>query len=97
MSRVLETVLFWFMIAAGAAAIAPCLLLPPWLEYQAQLARRKAVEEYVAACKYRAESARKQIEHIKNDDAYLLRLARQEFGQAIRTPNVETVLVGPSP
>jgi len=97
MSRGLETLLFWVIALAGFVALAPCLVLPPWLEYQAQLVRRKEADEYVAALKARAEGKQKQIEHLQHDEAYLLRMAQQEFGMAIRTPNSETVFIGPSP
>ncbi len=97
MSRGLETLLFWLVALTGFAALAPCLVLPPWVEYQAQLARRKEAEEYVTVLKARAEAKQKQIEHLQHDEAYLLRVAQQEFGGAIRTPNAETVFIGPSP
>ncbi|MCK4342474.1 MAG: hypothetical protein KAY37_12210 [Phycisphaerae bacterium] len=96
-TRGLETVLFWAMLLLGTAVLAPCLILPPWIEYQAQLERRKAAEAYVAALEQRLRAAEKQIDHLQNDPAYLLRLAQREFGDDIPTPGAETILIDPSP
>ncbi|MDX2199726.1 MAG: hypothetical protein SF069_12240 [Phycisphaerae bacterium] len=75
----LNTLLFWIMIALGAALLAPCLLLPPWFEYQAvrQLGEQRAarVEELRQQLK-----ALEQQNKFRDDPAYLERLAREEFG-----------------
>jgi hypothetical protein len=92
-----KTLLFWLVILLGTAALAPCLILPAWLERQAQLEYLHAHEEYLAALRYRLQATQKQIEHLNNDPAYLLRLAEQEFGGGIAVPNVETILIDPGP
>ena len=96
-SNPIEGLLFWVMALLGGAALAPCLILPPWLEYQAQLERRKAADAYVRALKQNLDTAQKQIEHLRNDPAYIMRLGEQEFGDSIHLPKVETVLIAPSP
>ncbi len=95
--RSIETLMFWITVLAGAAMLAPCLILPPWIEYQAQLERRRAADAYVAAIERQLYTTKMQIEHLQNDPAYIVRLARREFGDSIKTPGVETILVGPSP
>lgn len=92
-----KTLLFWLTILLGTAALAPCLILPAWLERQAQLEYLRAHEEYVAALRYRLQTTQKQIEHLNSDPAYILRLAEQEFGGSIAVPNVETILIDPGP
>jgi len=96
-STALNTLLFWGMMILGTAALAPCLVLPPWLEYQAQLDRRRAAERRAAAMEQRLASVQKSIEHHRTDPAYILRLAEQEFGDSIDLPDVETILIDPSP
>ncbi len=93
----LNTLLFWFMVLAGTAVLAPCLILPAWLERQAQLECLQAQAEYKAALEQRLRAVRTQIDHLNNDPAYLLRLAEQDFGGAFRLPNVETIQIAPGP
>jgi type II secretory pathway pseudopilin PulG len=95
--RGLEALLFWLMLLTGAAVLAPCLVLPAWLEYQAQLERRQAAVAYLAALEFRLDAAQKQIEHLHNDPAYVMRLAEQEFGRALDAADSETIYVAPSP
>jgi hypothetical protein len=95
--RSLETLLFWFMTLAGVAALAPSLILPAWLEYEAQLERRQVAEAQVAAQQFRLQAVQKQIEHLRNDPAYVMRVAQQEFGRSIDGAKSETIYVDPSP
>ncbi len=94
-SSVVESVFFWLMLLAGAASLAPCLVLPAWLERQAHLSCLAAHQKYVADLRYRLQSARKQIEHLENDPAYLLRLAEHDLGGLLKVPNVRTIPVDP--
>lgn len=91
----LETLLFWVMALAGAAALVPALVLPPWLDYQAQLKRRQAAAAYLAALEQRVRTAEKQAERLKDDPAYILQLAEREFGEALRVPDAETIRLEP--
>ncbi len=96
-SRHLETLLFWLMILIGGAALAPGLILPPWMERQAMIERHRVAQERVAALEKRVQTVEKQVDHLRNDPAYVLRLAEQEFGETIAVPDIETVIVAPSP
>ncbi len=93
--KAFQIFLFWLTILAGTALLAPCLILPAWLDRQAQAAYLQAQQEYVAALRDRLETVRRQVEHLNNDPAYVLRLAQQEFGPVFTVPNVETILVAP--
>jgi hypothetical protein len=93
--KALQTFLFWFTMLGGTAVLAPCLILPAWLDRQAQAAYLQAQQEYVAALRGRLEAVQRQVEHLNNDPAYVLRLAQQEFGPIFAVPNVETILVAP--
>lgn len=88
-----RSVIFWLMLLAGAALLAPCLILPPWLEYQAQLERHRAAEAYLTAVEEQLRAAEAQLEHLQNDPAYVLRLAEQELGAGAAVPGVETIAV----
>lgn len=94
--RGLETILFWMMAVVGGAALGMCLILPPWLEYKAQLVRLQVADGQVAALDERLSASKKQIEHLRDDPAYVLRVARQEFGQSIETPGTQTLAVDPA-
>jgi hypothetical protein len=88
-----NTLLFWLMLILGTAGLAPCLVLPAWLERQAQLECLRAREVYLAGLQQRLEVVRKQIEHLNDDPAYIIRLAEEEFGRAIKVPDVETIWI----
>ena len=95
--RGLETLLFWLTLVASAALLAPCLVLPPWLEYQAQRDRLQAAQRQAEILASRVQAVEKQIDHLQNDPAYVLRLAQQEFGEAILPPGAETVRIEMGP
>jgi cell division protein FtsB len=94
-ASVLNTVLFWLMVLLGTAALAPCLVLPAWLERQAQIECLHAREAYLATLQRRLQMLHKQIEHLNDDPAYILRLAQQDFGSALKVPDVETIPIEP--
>lgn len=87
--------MFWLMAMMGGVALSLCLIMPPWLEYQAQLERLKAADAQVVALEQRLAATRKQIEHLRDDPAYVLRVARQEFGQTIEVTGTQTLAVEP--
>lgn len=80
--RRMEALLYWIMVLAGAAALAPCIVLPPWIEYQAARAAREAAAQRVVDEQLRLAAVRKQREHLETDPSYLLRVARETFGIA---------------
>lgn len=92
-----NTLLFWCMLILGTAALAPGLALPVWLERQAQLECLRAREIYLAGLQQRLEVVRKQIEHLNDDPAYIIRLAEEDFGRAIKVPDVETIWIDAGP
>lgn len=92
-----NTFFFWLMTLLGVAVLAPCLVLPPWLEYQAQLECLKAHRQYLAALETQLRGIQKQIEHLNTDPAYVLRLAQQDFGGSFKVPDIETIPVDAGP
>ena len=76
----LETLMFWLMLAAGYAVLAPCLILPAWLEYEAQRAQLHDRDAALADLEAQLVQTQRQIERSQNDPAYILRLAAREFG-----------------
>lgn len=96
-NRWLNAMLFWLMLALGAAALAPCLLLPAWLERQAQEEYLAAQRAYLASLEERLTATQTQSEHLKHDPAYVLRLAEEELGNTIELPETELVPIAPSP
>jgi len=91
--RGLETLLFWVVILIGTAILVPCLLLPPWLDYQTAYRHREAAGTHVETLERRLRGAEKRLDRLQNDDTYVLRLAEDEFGETFRTPSVETIHV----
>lgn len=87
--RAFSAFMFWIMTAAGAAVLVPCLVLPPWIEYRAASGQRRARLAHLATLQHRVASLQRQIDHLRNDPAYLERLAREEL--AIETPGVTVV------
>ncbi|MEW6249349.1 MAG: septum formation initiator family protein [Planctomycetota bacterium] len=91
----LRELLFWIAALLGAGILAPSLILPAWLDHQAQREYLAAHQAYVAALQYRLRATRTQIEHLEKDPAYVLRLARQEFGRSMALPGGEPIRVAP--
>ena len=83
--------LFWLMALTGIAALAACLILPPWLEHQVALQLHAEARRHVAELEARLQVLEKHIAHLRNDPAYVERLAREEFG--ITAPGVQTILL----
>ncbi len=85
--------LSWLMLLGGGASLFACLLLPPWLEYQAARRDHALRRQEVPDLEARVTRADKQIEHHHTDPAYIERLNRREFG--IEPPGVELIRVAP--
>lgn len=84
---------FWLMLAAGAAVLIPCVLLPAWFEYRVALEEHAAYERLVEDRRHRDERVVKQIEHQQNDPAYFERQMQREFG---KTPSgLQVVIIEP--
>src|SRR5580765_4801498 len=89
MKNFLAGLLFWTMALIGGAALAPCVILPAWIEYKAAVAERENVDRLEHELKDRHVRLEKQIDHQLNDPAYNERQWRIELGQL--TPGVETI------
>jgi hypothetical protein len=85
--------LFWAMALAGGLTLAPCLILPAWIEQRAALASYAAAEQRLAALERRLAANDRKIEHHQNDVGYIEREARRQFG--IVTPGLEAVYLDP--
>jgi len=88
-----STVLFWAMFIAAGSCLAACLTLPAWLELRALRIAYARAQADVEDLEHRLTRFEKQIEHLKNDPAYIERLARKEFG--LDKPGVETIPLAP--
>lgn len=85
------TLLFWAMTITGGLALAACLLLPAWFEYQVARQEYTAALERQAGLRARARQVERQIEHLQQDVAYLQRVYRREFGPA--APAADTLAI----
>jgi hypothetical protein len=79
------------MLLVGGGALFACLYLPPWLELRVLRQVHAAAQQRIAGLEADLARVEKQIEHLRDDPAYLERLARQEFGT--ETPGVEMIWV----
>ena len=91
MSRVFSALLFWTMAITGGLTLAPCLILPAWIENRAALASFTAAERRLASLERRLTANERKIDHQQNDLAYIEREARRQFG--VDTPGVETTFL----
>ncbi len=83
--------LFWFMALAGGLTLAPCLILPAWIEYRAALDAHVVAEKRLRDLQERHTGNERKIEHQRNDVAYLEREARRLFG--VSAPGVDSIIV----
>jgi hypothetical protein len=91
----LSAFVFWAMVLLGGAVLAPCLILPAWLEYEASLDLRALRQQQVERRQAEVEKLRKQREYLETDEAYVLRLARDNLN--IEIPGAQQIAVEPSP
>ena len=85
--------LFWFMLISGGLILAPAMILPAWVEYQAALDLRARHAEQVARWEAEITRLRKQREYLENDDSYALRLAYEDLN--VNVPGIERIPVTP--
>ena len=78
------TLLFWTMFVVGGLSLAVGLVLPVWLEYRVELARRDEAKRRLEEIRTQLVALERRIDHLQNDPAYLERVANREFG--IGTP-----------
>lgn len=91
MQRLTAGLMFWLLTLTGGALLAPCVILPAWVEYRAAQGQQAAAQERVAALEKENVRLARLIDHQLNDPAFNERQARIEFGLA--EPGVETVRV----
>lgn len=93
LGRLAAAATFWLMLAAGAAVLIPCVLLPAWFEYRVAVEEHAAYQRLVEDRRHRDERVVKQIEHQQNDPAYFERQMQREFG---KTPSgLQVVMIEP--
>lgn len=80
MSRVLAWTMFWSMIFGGAAMLIPGILMPAYSEYQIARQEHANARVYLDELQRRSEQVRLQIDHQKNDPAYVQRQLQLEYG-----------------
>ncbi len=90
-SRYGTVLLAWLLVGMGGAALAACLILPPWLEVRALRGEQQRAEAQIDALKRQVDELARQIEHLQSDPAYLERIGRTEFG--FTPPGVELIPV----
>ncbi|MBK8914921.1 MAG: septum formation initiator family protein [Phycisphaerales bacterium] len=83
---------FWLLVAASAALLAPCVLLPAWVEHRAARAAHGEAQQRVLSLAAENVRLARVIDHHRNDPAFIERHARREFG--LTPPGVEAI---PSP
>jgi hypothetical protein len=86
-------VLFWFMLLSGGLILAPTLILPAWVEYQASLDLRARRAAQVARWEAEVTRLRKQREYLENDESYVLRLAHEDLN--VNVPGIERIPITP--
>lgn len=85
-SNPVETFLFWLMLLMGAAVLVPSLLLPPWIEHARLQAQHQQAQAQLAATRRHLAIVEKQIDCLKHDPAYVLRLVENGCAPRFRGP-----------
>ncbi|QOJ14622.1 MAG: septum formation initiator family protein [Planctomycetia bacterium] len=80
---------FWLLVATSAALLAPCALLPAWMEHRAARAAHADAQQRVLALSAENVRLARVIDHHRNDPAFIERHARREFG--LTPPGVEAI------
>ncbi|MBL8881037.1 MAG: hypothetical protein JNG88_18125 [Phycisphaerales bacterium] len=80
MNRLLGWTMFWMMIAAGAAMLVPGILMPAYSEYQVARLEHANARLYHEELQRRYDRLKIQIEHQRNDPAYVQRQLQLEYG-----------------
>lgn len=93
MSRVLAWTMFWSMILGGAAMLIPGILMPAYSEYQIARQEHANSRTYLDELQRRTDRLKLQIEHQKNDPAYVQRQLQLEYG--ITPDGVQPLIFAP--
>ncbi len=71
--------MFWLLLLLGFAALAPCLLLPEWREYQAIAVAEQIEKTRADAMEDLVQEKRRLLDRIQRDPAVVVRLAQREL------------------
>jgi hypothetical protein len=74
-----SSLLFWALIVLAATAFVPCVLLPPWRDYQALDLAVQVEERVTEAARTGVRRLRHSARAIRTDPAVAARLARREL------------------
>ena len=85
--------LAWLLVWMGGAALAACLILPPWLELRALRVQHQQAQAEIRRLEGQVDRLARQIRHLQDDPAYVERIGRSEFG--LTPPGVELIPVQP--
>ncbi len=91
LSNRLPAALFWTLMIMALAGLAPCLILPAWMDYQESLRLRAVRLNNSERLSAEVAAQQKQIRHLHNDEAYRERILHEEVG--LDPPGIETILV----
>lgn len=80
MNRFLAWTMFWSMIVAGAAMLIPGILMPAYSEYQIARQEHSNSRIYLEELQKRHDRLKVQIDHQRNDPAYVQRQLQIEYG-----------------
>ena len=76
-----SNLLFWTMALVGGLTLAPCLVLPPLLEFEAQRSANREAAARNADLQRRLTTVTKKIESLRTDPSYRERLIYDEVGK----------------
>ena len=91
--------MYWLLLALALAGFLPCVLLPPWRDYQAVALAAQLEERQAAAVRESLQQRRRAIEAIRTDPAVAARLAQRELAYVrlgetqVEVPGVEVAAV----
>ena len=94
--------MYWLLLALALAGFLPCVLLPPWRDYQAVALAAQLEERQVAAVRESLQRRRRAVEAIRTDPAVAARLAQRELAYVrlgetqVEVPGVEVAAVSAS-
>jgi hypothetical protein len=92
------TLLFWTMFVVGGLSLAVGMVLPVWMEYRTELARRDEATRRLEEVQRQLVALERRIDHLQNDPAYLERVASREFGLGSpTTPNSVAIEIVENP
>lgn len=71
--------LFWLLTLMGLATFAPCIILPPWRQYQALEMAAQIEQHHLDALQHQVDRERRLLDAIRSDPGVVARLAQREL------------------